>query len=198
MDTQRETLARGVVAVMYATREGQTAKIAARVADDLRAHGCAVELRNLRDGDFDIGGAAAVVLAASVHLGHHEKEMVRFTREEREALARRPTLFLSVSLSQAGAEMRDRPDELRAKASEEVHEVAERFFAATGFRPGHFLPVAGALAYRHYNWLVRFIMKKIAAAEGASTDTTREHEYTDWAALDAEAARFADEITQSA
>ena len=37
-------------------------------------------------------------------------------------------------------------------------------------------------------------MKRIAATEGASTDTTRDHEYTDWGALDAMAARFADSL----
>jgi menaquinone-dependent protoporphyrinogen oxidase len=184
----------GAIAVLYATREGQTAKIATRFAADLRAHDCAVVLYNLRDADVALGGASAVVLAASVHLHHHEKEMVTFARDHREQLARLPTLFMSVSLSEAGAEMATRPASVRAQASTEVHAVADQFFAATGFRPTHFLPVAGALAYRHYNFLVRFIMKRIAAAEGASTDTSREHEYTDWSLIDATAKSFAQEV----
>jgi menaquinone-dependent protoporphyrinogen oxidase len=183
------------VAVLFATREGQTAKIAARVADDLRAQGCAVALHDVREAGISIDGASAVVLAASVHLGSHEKEMVAFVRAHRAELEKLPTLFLSVSLSEAGAENPTRPAAVRAKASQEVRATVERFFVATGFRPAHFFPVAGALAYRHYNWLVRLIMKRIAAAEGASTDTTREHEYTDWVALDAEVERFAREIS---
>jgi menaquinone-dependent protoporphyrinogen oxidase len=135
------------------------------------------------------------VLAASVHLHRHEKEMVAFVHDHRAELARLPTLFLSVSLSEAAAENQTRDPSLRAKASEEVRAVAEQFFETTGFRPTHFLPVAGALAYRHYNWLVRFVMKRIAAAEGASTDSSREHEYTDWTALDEAAERFAQEVT---
>jgi menaquinone-dependent protoporphyrinogen oxidase len=181
------------ITVLYATREGQTAKIAARVADDLRAQGCTVALHDLREKDAELSGASAVVLAASVHLGKHEKEMVAFVRAHHDELARLPTLFLSVSLSEAGAEMKDRPADVRAKASEEVRGVAEKFFASTGFHPTRWFPVAGALKYSHYNFLVKFIMKKIAATEGASTDTTRDHEYTDWAALDAMAAQFADE-----
>jgi menaquinone-dependent protoporphyrinogen oxidase len=191
---EAKRVAPGSIAVLYATREGQTRKIATRFGDDLRARGLAVEVHDLRDGQVSIEGATAVVLAASIHIGKHEKEMVAFVRAHRDELARVPTLFLSVSLSEAGAEMRDRPPAVRAKASAEVHAVAEKFFVATGFRPTHLLPVAGALAYRHYNVLVRFIMKKIAAAEGASTDTSREHEYTDWAILDATAESFAREL----
>lgn len=178
------------IMVLYATREGQTAKIAERFAQDLRAHGCTVELHDLREKEVAVGGASAVVMAASVHLQKHEKEMVAFVRAHRDELARLPTLFLSVSLSEAGAEMKDRPEEVRARASEEVRGMAEKFFATTGFRPTMWSPVAGALMYSHYNFLIRFIMKKIAAAEGASTDTTRDHEYTDWAALDAIATEF--------
>jgi len=44
--------------------------------------------------------------------------------------------------------------------------------------------VAGALSYTKYNFLVRFVMKRIAKAQGASTDTSRDHELTDWEALD--------------
>ena len=141
------------IAVLYATREGQTAKIAERVAEDLRACGCAVAVHDVREPGAAIGGAGAVVLAASVHLGRHEKEMVAFVKAHRDELARVPTMFLSVSMSEAGAEMRDRPAEVRAKAAAEVRGVIEHFFADTGFRATHVFPVAGALQYRHYNFL---------------------------------------------
>jgi menaquinone-dependent protoporphyrinogen oxidase len=45
-------------------------------------------------------------------------------------------------------------------------------------------PVAGALLYTHYNFLVRLIMKNIARKAGASTDTSRDYDYTNWPALD--------------
>jgi menaquinone-dependent protoporphyrinogen oxidase len=181
------------ITVLYATREGQTAKIAERVATDLRAEGCTVALHDLRDKDVAVGDCSAVVLAASVHLGKHEKEMVKFVSAHHDELARVPTLFLSVSMSEAGAEMKDHPEEMRAKASENVRMTAEKFFTTTGFRPTRWFPVAGALRYSHYNFLVKFVMKRIAAAEGTSTDTSQDHEYTDWAALDAIATRFAGE-----
>jgi len=38
--------------------------------------------------------------------------------------------------------------------------------------------------YRDYNPFVRFIIRLIAKSEGASIDTSRNTEYTDWEALD--------------
>ena len=58
-------------------------------------------------------------------------------------------------------------------------------------------PVAGALAYSHYNLLVRFIMKRIARSAGADTDTSHDYEYTDWADLDRFTADRAREIETS-
>ena len=54
----------------------------------------------------------------------------------------------------------------------------------TGWRPARVLPVAGALAYSRYNFLIRFVMKRIARKAGAPTDTSRDYEFTNWPALD--------------
>ena len=54
--------------------------------------------------------------------------------------------------------------------------------------------VAGALRYTHYNWLKRWMMKRIVTKAGGNTDTSRDYEYTDWAAVRA----FADEFRRAA
>jgi menaquinone-dependent protoporphyrinogen oxidase len=64
------------------------------------------------------------------------------------------------------------------------------FVKETGWRPERTLPVAGALTYSRYNIFVRFVMKRIARAAGAPTDTSRDYEFTNWPALD----RFAAEL----
>ena len=38
--------------------------------------------------------------------------------------------------------------------------------------------------HTRYNPFLRFMMRLIASATGGSTDTSRDHEYTDWAAVD--------------
>jgi menaquinone-dependent protoporphyrinogen oxidase len=50
--------------------------------------------------------------------------------------------------------------------------------------------VAGALRYTKYNFFVRWMMKRIVAAAGGDTDTSRDYEYTDWQDLRAFADRF--------
>lgn len=179
------------IGLFYATREGQTKRIAAYLATALRRQGLPVDVRDLAaEPQPLLDGYAATILAASVHMGKHEHEMVRFAREHRDELARLPSAFISVSMSEASVEKPEASPGACARAAGDVHQMIEGFVAATGWTPARVLPVAGALAYSRYNWLVRWIMKGIARKEGVSTDTTHDHEYTDWRALD----RFADEI----
>ena len=128
---------------------------------------------------------AIACVAASVHLGHHEREMVAFARRNREPLTRVRAVFLSVTLSEAGAEDPTAPPDRRAQAAADARRMIDVFIAETGWRPARTLPVAGALAYTRYNFLVRFVMKRIARKQGASTDTSRDHDFTNWPAVDA-------------
>lgn len=180
------------VAVLYATREGHTRRVAERVARDLQARGLAAECKNLREdaAAIDPNNYCAVVLAASVHQGKHEREMVKFVKKHRAGLEKLPAAFLSVTLSEAGAEMPDTTPEKRARYLADVRKVIDQFFESTGWRPERVKPVAGALLYSKYNPLVRFVMKRIAKEAGAATDTSRDYEYTDWVGLD----RFVDEL----
>lgn len=181
--------------MLYATREGQTRRIAERMAATLRTrdftvsvHDVAVELPT----DFDLARCAGALLAASIHIGKHEKEMVAFVKEHRARLERIPCMFLSVSMSQAGAEDAKATPERRARTTANVDKTLRRFLDRTGWKPSRVHPVAGALLYRQYSVPVRLMMRLIAKIVGASTDTTRDHEFTDWRALD----RFAEELAQ--
>ena len=182
-------------AIFFATREGHTRRIAERLAADLRARGFAVDV-------FDVHPDVMVrepidwakyAVAASVHAGHHEREMIDFAKRHRSALERIPAAFISVTLSEAGVENPARPAAERERAAADVQRMIDVFVTETGWRPERTLPVAGALAYSKYNFLVRFVMKRIARKAGAATDTSRDYEFTDWPALD----RFAGELTAS-
>lgn len=174
------------VLIVYATRQGHTRRIAEHLAAEIRA--CdwqvdAVDARTLSP-DFDLGHYSAAILAASAHLGKHEREMVAFVREHRAALEGMPSAFLSISLSEAGAELETNPPELRSREAHDVQRLIDEFFEETGWHPSRVKPVAGALVYTKYNVLLRLVMKHIARKSGGSTDTSHDHEYTDWLALD--------------
>src|SRR5262245_49888618 len=97
------------IGILYATREGQTRRIARHAADHFDAKGYEVEVFNLARSKPDLSRKPydALILAASVHVGRHEREIVRFVRDNRSAIERVPSSFLSVSLSEAGVERMD-------------------------------------------------------------------------------------------
>lgn len=184
------------IGVIYATREGHTARIAQRVASGLHSRGFSVGLFNLRE-EFpliDLGSCHGVVLAASVHAGKHESELIEFVKKHRARLEAMPTAFLSVTLSEAGAERQDATPEDHARFVADVQGMIDAFIRETGWHPEHIKPVAGALPFTKYNFLLRFIMKRISRKAGGDTDTSRDFDYTDWIDLDHFIAEFAEEL----
>ena len=186
------------IAIVYATREGQTKRIVEYLAGVLRARDVGADLFDASDDpDVDLEAYEAVVVAGSVHIGKHERELVDFVKEHRAELERVPTAFLSVSLSQAGVEDPKRTVEQRARAARNVAGVIDTFLQKTGWHPRWTQPVAGALLYTKYNFFIRFLLKRISKQEGGSVDTSRDHEYTDWAALERFAGTMAAELAPS-
>ena len=187
------------VLVLYATREGHTRKIADHVAATILGRGDEVDVVDVvhPPAAFDLTRYAGAVLAASLHMGRHEREMVAFVRAHRAELERMPTAFLSVSLAEAGVEDATAPFDKRAKAAEDVKRTVDLFCAQTGFHPMRVWPVAGALRYTQYGVILKMVMRMIARRAGENTDTSRDHEYTDWKGLDRFVTTMAAEIEQA-
>jgi menaquinone-dependent protoporphyrinogen oxidase len=172
------------VPVFYATTEGQTRRIAERFAARLHEHGLdsgAIAIASAEAGTIDWRQVRGACLAASLHRQHHQAEAVAFATRHHRELSDVPSLFISVSLSAASKNA----SEVQAAAT-----LAQAFTVDTGWTPWKTATVAGRLAYTQYNWLVRWMMRRIARKEGASGDTSRDHEYTDWD----EVARLADRL----
>jgi menaquinone-dependent protoporphyrinogen oxidase len=184
-------------AVFYATREGQAQKVAEFVADTLTRTDCRVDVRDVRTnpGAIDVDAYRFIFLVASVHLGKHEPEMVAFVKAHRTKLQRVPAAFLSVSLSQVGVEDMKLPRERREQHAADVRAMIEAFLRETAWRPARVKAVAGALRYRKYNALIRFVMKRIAKRAGGATDTSHNHEYTNWRALESFVRMLANEAS---
>ena len=172
------------VPVFFATSEGQTRRIAERLAGQIRRHGLdsrAIAIISEEASHVDWTRVRGVVVSASLHIQRHQPEAVAFARLHHQALSAIPSLFVSVSLAAAST---------RASEVTAARRLAEQFAADTGWTPSRIAPVAGRLAYTQYNWLVRFFMRRIAVKEGGSADTTRDHEYTDWEQVE----RLGDEL----
>ena len=147
------------LAVLYATREGQTRHIAEHVAARLRSRGLTVELEHVAHLPlgFSLSGHAGAILAASIHMGEHEREMVKFVKRHRTELESIPSTFLSVSLSEAGVEREATSPALRARSESDVRAMIEAFIAETGWRPQVVRPVAGALQFSRYGLVLSLI-----------------------------------------
>ena len=166
------------VPVFYATSEGHTRLIAERLADRLRAHGLdsrAIAIVSEETSHFDWRRARGAAIAASVHAGKHQAEARAFARLNAATLSALPSMFVSVSLAAASVH----PEEVQA-----AREIADRLTTDAGWQPTRTASVAGCLAYTKYNWFVRLFMRRIARQEGGSTDTTRDHVYTNWRQVD--------------
>jgi menaquinone-dependent protoporphyrinogen oxidase len=173
-------------AVFYATREGQSERVAQRVAADLRAHTIEADVIDVNDiqgrVSWDVYDAAFVV--ASVHAGRHEKEMIEFVKRSKDELERLQAPFLSLTLSQAGAELVTNTAVQREEAHADALRMVADFANETGWRFERSLTVAGALMYSKYNFLVKWIMKRIAHKAGFDGATSRDYEFTNWPAVD--------------
>src|SRR6266496_3868975 len=172
------------ILIVYGTTDGHTRKIAEALGETFRQEECRADVidasetgPHVRPADYD-----GVVVAASVHLGHYQRAVERWVRSHGEALNRRPSAFVSVCLAIL---------EKRREARQEVQKIMRQFLQRSGWRPAACKTVAGALLYTRYNWLKRWVMKRIVAKAGGDTDTTRDFEYTDWNGLRAFARVFA-------
>src|SRR5690348_9932065 len=106
--------------VVYSTRSGHTGRIAERMIDRIRTLGHEAQLQDVRTEALPpLERYSAVVIVAEVHLGRHARELARFVRARRAELQRVPTLFLSVSLTEAAAVDPHRPDDERLEARRE-------------------------------------------------------------------------------
>jgi menaquinone-dependent protoporphyrinogen oxidase len=187
------------ILITYATREGHTKRVAEYLADRIRSGALPVTVLGLRElqDRFSPNQYSAAVLAASVHVGKHEREAIDFVKHHRIDLDEMLTAFISVSLSQAGAQDERASSESRAKAATDVQKMTDAFLAETQWHPTLTLPLGGALMYRKYNFVLRLIMKQIARCAGASTDTSRDHVFTDWLDLDDLATKLVDRLSVS-
>lgn len=175
------------VLIVYATKEGQTGRIATRMAETFRAEGHSVELVNTERtrAPGELERFRLVLVGSPIHAQGYARSIVRFVREHRQELERIPSAFFSVGLAVCS-----RTSDGRAQTLE----LVEKFVKKTGWRPRRVELIAGALPYSKYDPLTRFVIRRIVAKEGGDTDTSRDYEYTDWPAVAGFAQELAHEI----
>lgn len=164
------------ILIVYATTEGQTRKIAEQIGEWVRAlrHNICILDCALVNEETKVDGFDGYILAGSLHNQKHQASLARFVRRYRAVLQRSPTAFISVSASAARTD---------AGSLAAAKQCIDHFIQQTGWTPTVSMPVGGAIKYTQYNFLLRFVMKKISEVNGGPTDTSQDYEFTDWTAL---------------
>ena len=169
------------VAIIFASTEGQTRKIAQFVQATLVGLGAHTTLVSADAATgMDFTPFEGVITAASIHAGRYQPEFLAFAKAHAEDLKARPTLFLSVSLAAAGDAYEDWAD---------LDRIVERMTDETGFRPKRVEQVAGAFRFEHYGFVKYWAVRWIEAKKDPEAVPGEDKEYTDW---DAVAAKVGD------
>lgn len=171
------------ILMVYASTHGQTARIVSRMAERLTmaGHRVAVWRADAARGEPSPDEFDGFLLAGSVQFGKHQRAVRDFARRHRDRLNAAPSAFVSV----CGALVGTWP-----QGPDEAKKYVDRFLLDTGWRPRFARSFAGAVSYTRYGLVTRWMMKLISRSTGRPTDTSRDWEGTDWAAVD----RLADEL----
>ncbi|HUJ15938.1 MAG TPA: flavodoxin domain-containing protein [Thermoanaerobaculia bacterium] len=149
--------------IVFASRYGQTEKIARRIA---AIAGPAARVVSIADADdIHIEEFDALIVAGGVYFGRHDRRLEDFVRRKLGVISTVEAAFISVSGS----------------ANESyVHEFARR----TGWVPELHATFHGGEPYTKYGFFVRWMMRSIARRHGRKVDVHRDYEFTDWASVD--------------
>lgn len=161
------------ILIVYGTTYGHTGKIARYIQDVLIAEGheAVLEGADRWRPEWNVHGYDAVIVGASLISHRHQKTVQKFVEQNRTALNRLPSAFFSVSGSAAGTD---------ARAIAAVDRLINRFLADSQWHPRTVEKIGGAMAYTKYSWPLRLAMKWISWRNHGPTDTSRDHELTDW------------------
>jgi menaquinone-dependent protoporphyrinogen oxidase len=165
------------VLIVYGTTEGHTRDLSEFMGRVLTKASHEADIRDssstvapLNPADYD-----AVLIAASLHVGHYQPAVVEFARAHHEDLNMMPSAFISVSLSAAGVNPHD---------WEGLEQCVARFLHETLWRPRAVHQAAGAIRYSQYDFFKRLAIKFIASQRGQKTVMSQDYDLTDYPALE--------------
>jgi menaquinone-dependent protoporphyrinogen oxidase len=173
-----------MVAIYYATRDGQSRRIAEHIwrrLDDGRMPPAPRDLLPDLPTSTELAQAQVIVLVAAVRYGKHLPEVESFLKAYSALPAPPPLALASVNLSARKAGKTTRSGNVYLRKTIARHRLV----------PALAVAFAGRLDYRRYKWRDRQIIRFIMLLTGGPTDPNTCIEYTSWTAVDEFAIRIA-------
>ena len=169
--------------IFYASRDGQSRKIATHIAGRLAARGITatpVDLGTAQPSAADLAALPLVVAVMSIRYGKHLAEGLQFVETYKSLAAPPPLALASVNLTAR------KP----GKDTAEGNAYLRKLIATNGLKPALATAFAGRLDYPRYGFFDRHVIRFIMLITGGPTDPTTVVEYTPWDRVDA----FANDI----
>lgn len=174
------------ILILYASKQGQAEKIAHAIAGHIFSLGDQITLINISDVDREkpvLTSFDRLVFGSSIYVGKIDKALAQFINANAGVISPMPRSLFLVLMAAATTDTQRREKSLT--------EIRRNISKQLKVHFPEIEMIAGAIKYSQYNWLVKWMMKRIARKEGGSTDTSRDHEYTDWDQVKAYAQRLA-------
>jgi menaquinone-dependent protoporphyrinogen oxidase len=172
--------------LFYATRDGQSRRIAERIAHGLGEQGIDAQPHDLAGGlppaQVLAEARPMVVVVAAVRYGRHLAEAERFMALYSALQAPPPLVLLSVNLTAR------KPGKDTATGNVYLRKSIVRH----RLKPVMAHAIAGRLEYPRYDWLDRQVIRFIMTLTGGPTDPSTCIEYTSWDKVDEIALRIAE------
>lgn len=177
------TIRRPRIAIYFASHDGQTGRIVARIAEHLATQKIETSLTDLSIGTSTPVDTQAdlVLLAAAIRYGVHLRSARSFLARLRSEVPDDRIAVISVNLTAR------KPGRQTAEGNVYLRSWLKR----TGLRPAMAFAVAGRLDYPAYRWYDRLMIQAIMTLSGGPTNRDTVVDYTDWAEVEKLAAELA-------
>jgi len=174
------------VAIVTASRYGQTSKIAQVIAQQLNQLGVHAKHiafeQNETPETVDWSHFDSIIIGCPVYKRKFLPEMLAWTKAHSNELAKMKRGFFSVSMNAAVASQAARVEDDRL-----LHE----FILETGYKPHFVASIAGKLHYKAYGFFRRLYLCRTIGIKHWPAGISKDHERTDWHQVSAFAAAFA-------
>jgi menaquinone-dependent protoporphyrinogen oxidase len=160
--------------IAFASRYGQTQKIAAALQQQLVDVGIDCRLTTCREllGRHDfLTESSAVILGSPTYYGAMDRDLERLVSRYRDQLNVVPSALFTVCFGVSSTQETDQAASRDASA---------RFLQRTGWNPQLMRVFAGALRYSKYGWFKKRLVHWMAKRSGLVTPMDQDLELTDW------------------
>lgn len=164
------------ILIVYATTDGQTTKISARLQQVMEQQGHQVTAVKVQEADaVDPASFDKIIVGASIRYGKHSPLITRFIEKNRPILESRPNAFFSVNV------VARKPE----KSIPEQNPYLQKYLRRISWKPRELAVFAGKIDYPSYTFFDRLMIRLIMWITKGPTDPRAVIEFTDWEKVEA-------------